>query len=51
MSSDPVEPVDKPKLELPASCDPPPSGVSNHQLVWIVSSPEQDSAIIARMNY
>lgn len=40
LSSDPLEPSDKPKLELPASCDPPINGVPNHQLVWIVSWPD-----------
>lgn len=37
-SSDPVEAAEKHhRLELPASCDPPSGGISNHQLVWIVS--------------
>ncbi|KAF4120261.1 Short-chain dehydrogenase [Geosmithia morbida] len=38
IQSDPIESTDKHhRLELPASCDPPPGGDSNHQLVWIVS--------------
>lgn len=35
-ASDHQESGEKSRLELPASCDPPPSGTPGHQLVWIV---------------
>lgn len=38
-SSADAETPRKPRLQLPASCDPPEPGTSRRQLVWIVRLP------------